>query len=104
MQTLKKVRKSIKRFLSFLFFMLLDICYFIRENNIYIPDISSRRFVSAPRLRRRSTLATTLRAVRGFAENKKDTIVQKNKPKVIDVFFGYIGKCEKCLRSKQGNC
>ena len=29
---------------------------------------------------------------------------QKNKPKVIDVFFGYIGKCEKCLRSKQGNC
>ena len=65
-------------------------------------NITSRRFVSAPRLRRRSTLATTLRAVRGFAENKKDTIVQKNKPKVIDVFFRLYRQVRKVFAEQTG--
>ena len=103
MQTLKKVRKSVKRFLILLFFILFDICYFICEKMFRSnQNITSRRFVSAPRLRRRSTLATTLRAVRGFAENKKDTIVQKNKPKVIDVFFRLYRQVRKVFAEQTG--
>jgi len=48
MQTLKKVRKSVKRFLSLLFFILFDICYFICEK---IVPFKSKYYVSPLRLR-----------------------------------------------------